>query len=75
MSIKKSKWVCVNCKITGSDQYQTIGKIYDVTVEVLYGEETAYFTGDDGTEYLFFIADEDFITLEEWREKQLNKIL
>ena len=75
MSITKSKWVCVACKVPGSGQYQTIGKTYDVSVEVLYGEETTSFTGDDGHEYLFFGGDEDFIPLEEWREKQLNKIL
>ena len=75
MSINKSKWVCVNCKVPGSDKYQTIGKTYDVSVEVMYGEETASFTGDDGHEYLFFGGDNDFITLEEWREKQLLSIL
>ena len=69
------KVVCVACRIPGSDQYQTIDKTYDVTVEVIYGEETAYFTGDDGTEYLFFGGDGDFVTLEQWREMQLNKIL
>jgi hypothetical protein len=73
--ITKSKWICVNCKVPGSDKYQTLGKTYDVTVEVLYGEETASFIGDDGQEYLFFGGDGDFITLEEWRERQLNKIL
>lgn len=74
MSVKTSKWVCVACRVTGSYQYQTIGKTYDVTTDTSYGGETSYFTGDDGTEYLFF-HDEDFIPLEEWRERQLNKIL
>jgi hypothetical protein len=41
----------------------------------MYGEETASFVGDDGTEYLFFRGDDDFVPLEEWRERQINKIL
>jgi hypothetical protein len=41
----------------------------------MYGEETASFVGDDGSEYLFFPGDDDFIPLEEWRERQLDKIL
>lgn len=73
--IKKFKWVCVASKTWGSESYQTIGKTYDVTVDVMYGEETYSFVGDDGTEYLFFPGDDDFIPLEEWRERQLNKIL
>jgi hypothetical protein len=83
LPIKTSKWVCVATnKNTGlcksgffSEKYQTIGKTYDVTVEVIYGEETASFIGDDGTEYLFFRGDDDFVPLEEWRERQLNKVL
>ena len=75
IQIKKFKWVCVASKTWGSESYQTIGKTYDVTVDVMYGEETYSFVGDDGTEYLFFPGDDDFIPLEEWRERQLNKIL
>ena len=75
INMKKTKWVCVASKTWRSESYQTIGKTYDVTVDVMYGEETASFVGDDGTEYLFFPGDDDFIPLEEWREKQLNKIL
>jgi hypothetical protein len=73
--MKKTKWVCVSSKTWGSESYQTIGKTYDVTVDVMYGEETASFVGDDGSEYLFFPGDDDFIPLEEWRERQLDKIL
>lgn len=73
--IKKFKWVCIASKTLGSEKYQTIGKTYDVTVDVMYGEETASFVGDDGTEYLFFPGDDDFVPLEEWRERQINKIL
>lgn len=75
LSIKTIKWVCVTSKAWGSDQYQTPGKIYDVTVEVMYGEETYSFVGDDGKEYLLFLSDDDFIPLEEWRQRQLNKLL
>lgn len=73
--IKTSKWVCVASKDWGSEVYQTIGKTYDVTVEVFHGEETYSFVGDDGKEYLLFLSDDDFITLEEWRERQINKLL
>jgi hypothetical protein len=73
--IKKFKLVCIASKTWGSEKYQTIGKTYDVTVDVMYGEETASFVGDDGAEYLFFPGDDDFVTLEEWRERQLNKVL
>jgi len=73
--IKKFKWVCIASKTWSSEKYQTIGKTYDVTVDVIYGEETASFVGDDGTEYLFFRGDDDFVPLEEWRERQINKVL
>jgi hypothetical protein len=75
LPIKTSKWVCVATSGFFSEKYQTIGKTYDVTVEVIYGDETASFVGDDGTEYPFFRGDDDFIPLEEWRERQINKIL
>jgi hypothetical protein len=73
--LTKSKWVCVASKTWGSEKYQTIGKTYDVVVEVMYGEESGSFVGDDGEEYIFFPGDDDFVTLEEWRQRQLNKLL
>ena len=55
----------------------TVGKIYDFQ-KMTDGDDSAYLiTNDIGDPWMFTsIADRSrFLTLEEWREKQLNKIL
>jgi hypothetical protein len=56
----------------------TIGKIYEIlTYDDVDDVEPFkhYFITDDGSELLYFDNDKDFITLEQWREQQLNKIV
>lgn len=55
----------------------TIGKIYDFQ-KMTDGDDSAYLiTNDEGEPWVFTsIADRSrWQTLEEWRERQLNKIL
>ena len=56
------------------DKKLTIGKIYEILTYSEYGDTAEYFIADDGSELLYFANDKDFITLEQWREQQLNKI-
>jgi len=78
-SISYQKYMCIGTKVTGSNNYQTPGKIYTVKIEKdeSISEEiliTKSFIGDDNTEYLFFNYDTDFTPIEEWRQKQLYNI-
>ena len=55
----------------------TIGKIYEIlTYNDVDDVEPfkQYFIADDGSELLYFDNDTDFITVEQYREQQLNKI-
>ena len=67
------KVVCVN-KNRFSEKEITIGKTYELIQYEAYGEVGHYFISDDGFELLYFDNDKDFITLEQYREQQLNKI-
>ncbi len=63
------------------DTYLTKGKVYEgeLTPNFLYGSETyqlvdsSYIVRCDDNKLRKFMA-KDFMTLEEWREKQLNEI-
>ncbi len=68
------KVVCVH-KNRFSEKEITIGKTYEIIqYEDSYGDVGNYFISDDGFELLYFVNDKDFITLEQHREQQLNKI-
>lgn len=79
-SITYIDYICVGAKTPGSKDYQTPGKLYRVKCESTWsvmGDEdyvTYSFIGDDGVEYLFFPGDKDFLTVEQWREKQLTEL-
>jgi hypothetical protein len=70
---ERYKMVCIGNKVTGSNQYQTPGKVYEIINDKGFGQLS--FIGDDGVEYLFFKHDPDFITIEEWRQRKINSIL
>jgi hypothetical protein len=79
--ITKSKWVCFNRSYVNKELL-TEGKIYEFTKEVSICPVTGYdlslisFIADDARSYLIDLNNEnDFIPLEEWRQRQLNKIL
>mgnify|MGYP003353491355 CR=1 FL=1 len=75
------KWVCVECHYVNKG-ILTPGKVYEFTKETEYDPFTNIdiisiisFIGDDGKSYLVNNDDKDFITLEEHRNKQLEKYL
>jgi hypothetical protein len=69
------KVICVNKNRFSKDEL-TIGKIYEILSHTEHVDITVqWFIADDGTELLYFDNDKDFITLEQYREQQLNKIL
>ena len=77
----KSKWVCVNRSYVNKELL-TEGKIYEFTKEVSICPVTNVdlslisFIADDARSYLIDLNNEnDFIPLEEWRQRQLNKLL
>ena len=79
--LSKSKWVCVNRSYVNKELL-TEGKIYEFTKEVSICPVTNVdlslisFIADDARSYLIDLNNEnDFIPLEEWRQRQLNKIL
>ena len=81
MNIIKSKWVCINRSDVNKDLL-TEGKVYEITKDVSICSVTdidlsiTSFIGDDGRSYLIDLNNEnDFITLEEYRQKQLDKLL
>jgi len=81
-TITKSKWVCINCSYVNRGLL-TVGKVYEVITETdinlqsyPYSFEFASFISDDGKSYLMGNSiDRELITLEEWRELQLNKLV
>jgi hypothetical protein len=51
----------------------TIGKTYEIIeYSDSYGDIGYYFIGDDGKELIYFTH--NFITIEQFRENQLNEI-
>ena len=77
----KSYWVCVNRSYVNKELL-TEGKIYEFTKEVSICPVTNVdlsiisFIADDTRSYLIDLNNEnDFIPLEEWRQRQLNKLL
>lgn len=68
MGYSKMNVVCINNKTTRSTiEFLTIGKVYETN-----GGPAAQYqiTCDDGVSRTFSI--EDFVTLDRWREMQLN---
>lgn len=81
MNIIKSKWVCINRSYVNKELL-TEGKVYEITKDVSICPVTdvdlslTSFIADDGRSYLIDLNNEnDFIPLDEWREKQLDKLL
>jgi hypothetical protein len=75
--IIKSKWVCIE-----SSYRSAFGKVYEVTTDTNTDEvanvsiSISYYIGDNGRPYIIdFEKDKQFITLEEWRQQQLDKLL
>ena len=56
----------------------TVGKIYDIIEEKFEPgyilSNAFYFIADNGDQLLYFPNDKDLITLEQWRDNQLNNI-
>lgn len=80
-TIIKSKWVCINSNYVNK-QLLTEGKVYEFIKDVSICPFTdvdlsiTSFIGDDGRSYLIDPNNEnDFIPLEEYRQKQLDRIL
>jgi hypothetical protein len=80
-TIIKSKWVCINSSYVNKELL-TEGKVYEITKDISMCPVTdidlsiSSFIADDGRPYLIDLNNEnDFITLEEYRQKQLDKIL
>ena len=80
-TIIKSKWVCINRNYV-NNSLLTEGKVYEITKEVSICPVTdidlsiTSFIADDGQSYLIDLNNENgFITLEEYRQQQLDKIL
>ena len=81
MNIIKSKWVCINRSYVNKELL-TEGKVYEITKDVSICPITdvdlslTSFIGDDGRSYLIDLNNEnDFISLEEYRQNQLDKLL
>ena len=81
MNIIKSKWVCINRSYVNKELL-TEGKVYEFTKDISICPVTdidlslTSFIADDGRSYLIDLNNvNDFITLEEYRQKQLNKLL
>lgn len=77
----KSYWVCINRSYVNKELL-TEGKIYEFTKEVSICPVTNVdlslisFIADDARSYLIDLNNEnDFIPLEEYREKQLDTLL
>jgi len=76
-----SKWVCINRSDVNKDLL-TEGKVYKFTKDVSICPVTVIdlslisFIADNGRSYLIDLNNEnDFIPLEEYRQRQLDKIL
>jgi len=89
LTLIKMKIICINKNKGGIDKTMnnivssfynkklTIGKTYEILKydNVDLEPFRQYFIADDGSELLYFDNDTDFITLEQWRNNQLNQIL
>lgn len=80
-TITKSKWVCIECDYVNKE-ILTVRKVYEVITDTTIDPFTnadlsiSSFIGDNGNSYLIdFKKDQAFIPLEEYRQKQLDKIL
>lgn len=80
-TIIKSKWVCINCSYVNKELL-TEGKVYEITKDISMCPVTdvdlsiTSFIADDGRSYLIDLNNEnDFIPLEEYRDKKISKIL
>jgi hypothetical protein len=72
-TIIKSKWVCINSNYVNKELL-TEGKVYEIITETSFGLSS--FIADNGRSYRIDLDNiNEFITLEEWREKQLDKLL
>jgi hypothetical protein len=76
-----TKWVCINRSYVNKELL-TEGKVYEFTKDISICPVTdidlslTSFIADDGRSYLIDLNNvNDFITLEEYRQKQLNKLL
>jgi hypothetical protein len=70
-----TKWVCINYSDVNKDLL-TVGKVYEIITETSFGLSHTSFIADNGRSYLIDLDNiNEFITLEEWREKQLDKLL
>jgi hypothetical protein len=81
VNIIKSKWVCINRSYVNKELL-TEGKVYELTKDVSICPVTdvdlslTSFIGDDGRSYLIDLNNEnDFIPLEEYRDKKIDNIL
>jgi len=84
--ITKSKWICIECNYVNKGLL-TIGKVYEVTTDTAIDPFTnadlsiSSFISDNGQSYLIDLNNKsmqfhnDFIPLEEYRQRQLDKIL
>jgi hypothetical protein len=70
------KVVCINNIFRGEEIPFTIGKVYETKGEVnqINGPAAQYSVMSDDGEF-YNLSTSRFISLEEWREKQLDKIL
>lgn len=70
-----TKWVCIIHSDVNKDLL-TEGKVYEIITETSFGLSHTSFIADNGRSYLIDLDNiNEFITLEEWREKQLDKLL
>lgn len=70
-----TKWVCINRSDVNKDLL-TEGKVYEIITETSFGLSKTSFIADNGRSYRIDLDNiNEFITLEEWREKQLDKLL
>ncbi len=80
-TIIKSKWVCINSNYVNKELL-TEGKVYEFTKDVSICPVTdidlslTSFIADNGLSYLIDLNNEnDFISLEEYRQQQLDKLV
>jgi hypothetical protein len=78
--ITTEQMVCIKCDSV-NEKILTVGKTYVVTTDKSIDTSIDIditcktFIGDDGNGYLLQYNDVDFITLADYRQRQLNKIL
>ena len=70
-----TKWVCINRSDVNKDLL-TEGKVYEIITETSFGLSHTSFIADNGRSYLIDLDNiNEFITLEEWRDKKIDNIL